>query len=173
MKGPDSEFIFVTGGARSGKSAFAATLVDGMKGTKYYLATARVLDIEMQDRVAKHRLSRGDDWFTLEEPREIARVIEDRRGDGTILLDCITLWLTNLIEDGLADEEIMKEIGVLIDVCRCAGVVVVSNETGSGIVPENSLARRFRDLSGFANQSIAGAADEAYLVVSGLGVRLK
>lgn len=176
-----SKTIFVTGGARSGKSTFAETLALEFSAPLCYLATAQALDAEMDARIIKHRQRRGDVWRTIEEPLLLAGVLTDLDdGYGAVLVDCVTLWLTNLLfkyEDcGDGVEEL-----VLGDVRQLAGllptlsipVIVVSNEVGMGLVPENRLGRLFRDIAGQANQLIAAAADEAWLVASGIPIRLK
>ncbi len=168
-------FVFVTGGARSGKSTFALRFAEAMEGSKVYLATATPLDSEMEERIKRHRDARGKIWSTVEEPRDVVGVIEQRKDSGVILLDCITMWIANLLEEGFDDEEILEEVERFVDLCARADacVVVVSNELGMGIVPENPVARRFRDLCGTINQRIAGRADEVYFVVSGMSLRIK
>lgn len=173
-----SKLIFVTGGARSGKSAFALELANSIGGEKCYLATAQALDSEMEDRIAKHKAERGDDWDCVEEPLEMAKKIAELKGRyDLILFDCLTLWVSNMmLSDQKPEDRGQKtEVENLIDACKASGstVIVVSNEVGLGIVPENALARRFRDLAGTANQLFAKAADEAYFVVSGIPMRLK
>lgn len=171
-------FTFVLGGARSGKSAFAQGLALNSHGPRVYLATAEALDAEMAGRIAEHRLSRGDGWLTIEEPLDLTGRImkmEMELGSGVVLIDCITLWITNLMAAGRADEEILKEVNGLAKACTHipASVVMVSNEVGGGIVPENALARRFRDIAGAANQKLAAAASAAYLLAAGIPLRLK
>lgn len=169
--------IFISGGARSGKSAFAERLAEAGEGPLLYLATATVLDAEMAERIALHQQRRGPRWGLLEEPYDLAgRLPAAAAGCGGVLVDCVTLWLTNLF---LAAEE--DNDRVLAEVERFCAVLpqlkapifLVSNEVGFGIVPENRMARLFRDLAGAANQRLAAAADEAWLVVSGLPLRLK
>jgi adenosylcobinamide kinase / adenosylcobinamide-phosphate guanylyltransferase len=168
---------YITGGARSGKSGFAQSLAERCAGPLLYVATAGIGDIEMAERVRRHRLVRGERWETLEEPLALAdRLPPAARGKGGVLLDCVTLWLSNLLfhhkecEAG-AWPEIERFIAMLPSLS--APLFIVSNEVGSGIVPENRLARQFRDLAGEVNQRLAAAADEAWLVVSGLPLRLK
>lgn len=169
--------VFITGGARSGKSAFAQSLAETAGGPLLYVATATVEDAEMADRVALHRQQRGPRWNLLEEPYDLpGRLPAAATGHGAVLLDCVTLWLTNLF---LAAEEDNER--VLAEVERFCAVLptlpaplyLVSNEVGAGIVPENRMARLFRDLAGGANRRLAAAADEAYLVVAGLPLKLK
>lgn len=180
----NTKLIFVTGGARSGKSAFALELANQIAGRptgsplhirKCYLATAQAFDSEMEDRIAKHKAERGDDWDCAEEPLEVAKKIEELKGRyDLILLDCLTLWLSNLMHES-ETPNLNDSAANLINACKSSEstVIVVSNEVGLGIVPDNALARRFRDLAGTANQLFAKAADEAYFVVSGIPMKLK
>lgn len=169
--------VFVTGGARSGKSRFAQSLAEQREGPLLYVATAAVGDVEMAERIRLHREARGDRWRTLEEPLDLAgKVPEASMRSGGVLVDCVTLWLTNLLfhhgeEKGAVLAEVDRFIGTFPRIT--APLFLVSNELGSGIVPENRLARLFRDLAGEANQRLAAAADEAYLVAAGLPLRLK
>lgn len=172
----DARTVFVTGGARSGKSSFAMREAALAGVRKLYIATAEPLDEEMSDRIARHRKERGDDWDTVEEPLLIDRILRDMGGKfDAIVLDCLTLWVSNMMHRG---EDVAGRTGQLIDVLkdrheRPGHVFIVSNEIGMGIVPDNELARRYRDCAGLVNQRIAGAADEAYLVTSGIPVRIK
>jgi len=168
---------YITGGARSGKSDFAQSLAERCEGTLLYVATAGIGDAEMAERVRRHRAGRGTRWETLEEPLALAdRLPQAAAGKGGVLLDCVTLWLCNLLfhcnerESGVWPE-VERFITLLPSLS--APLFVVSNEVGSGIVPDNRLSRHFRDLAGEVNQRLAAAADEAWLVVSGLPLRLK
>lgn len=171
----DRQIVFVTGGARSGKSRFAQARVEAWGGRLLYIATAEVLDEEMGDRVARHRADRGEHWETLEEPLDLpAALAAAVRYDGA-LLDCLTLWTSNL----LAAHEDAAELWPAVE-AFCAALegfrgrlCLVSNEVGSGIVPDNPLARRFRDEAGRINQEVAARATEAYLMASGFPLRLK
>jgi adenosylcobinamide kinase/adenosylcobinamide-phosphate guanylyltransferase len=176
-----SRTIFITGGARSGKSAFAEKRAEEFKSPFGYLATAQPLDPEMAERVSLHRERRGGLWRTVEEPLLLKQALEENDGTvGVQLVDCVTLWVTNLLfhygEDAPDTEERIME-----DVRSLAGrlltletpVILVSNEVGMGIVPENRLARHFRDIAGRANQALAAAADEVWLVASGIPLKLK
>jgi len=169
--------VYITGGARSGKSAFAQTQAEACPGRLLYLATAGVQDAEMAERVEKHRQTRGERWETLEEPLALAeRLPPAAAGVGAVLFDCVTLWLSNLLlQHGEDEAAIRAAVERLIDLLPAlpAPLFIVSNELGSGIVPANRLARQFRDLAGEVNQRLATAADEAWLVVSGLPLRLK
>jgi adenosylcobinamide kinase / adenosylcobinamide-phosphate guanylyltransferase len=175
-----SKTIFITGGARSGKSRFAEQIAAGYGAPLCYLATAQSLDDEMGQRILKHRQRRGGDWQTIEEPLHLALALAKNDGQfNVILVDCLTLWLSNLLLDEEPDEE--TEARVMDDVQRLAStlrnmatpVIIVSNEVGMGIVPDNRLARIFRDIAGQANQVIAAAASEAWLVSSGIPLKLK
>lgn len=172
-----AKMTFITGGARSGKSRFAQNLTEGCPGPLLYFATAGIRDAEMAERVRRHRQARGERWETLEEPLALAeRLPEAAAGVGGVLLDCVTLWVTNLIfAHGEADAPVLAEVerflALLPDLD--APLYCVSNEVGQGIVPENRLARRFRDLAGEVNQRLAAAAGEVWLVVSGIPVKIK
>ncbi|PLX44572.1 MAG: bifunctional adenosylcobinamide kinase/adenosylcobinamide-phosphate guanylyltransferase [Deltaproteobacteria bacterium] len=172
----EKEVIFFTGGARSGKSAAAQLEAEGLEGQLVYLATAEVRDDEMADRVKKHQLVRGARWSTLEEPLDLAGALRSIGEDkGGVLVDCLTLWTSNLLERHHGDvDSILAMVDEFISELqkRRLNVVVVTNETGSGIVPIEPLARSFRDLAGTINQRVAAVADRAYLVVSGLPLRL-
>lgn len=169
-------FIFVVGGARSGKSSHALSLASAHKALeKVFIATAQAFDAEMSVRIETHRFERGDGWKTIEEPLEVARTVEGLGAGKVIVIDCLTLWLSNLIHSEKDDAKIEEEIAALASAFRDAPSVVigVSNEVGLGLVPENALARRFRDLSGLMNQAMASNADEAWFIASGLPLRLK
>jgi adenosylcobinamide kinase/adenosylcobinamide-phosphate guanylyltransferase len=172
--------VFITGGARSGKSGFAEQMAAGFGAQLCYLATAQALDGEMGQRINKHRQRRGDAWQTIEEPLRLAHVLEANDGIfNVILLDCLTLWISNLLlYEEMGDEtepRIMAEVRRLATILHSmtTPVIIVSNEVGMGIVPENTLARMFRDIAGQTNQIIAAAADEAWLVASGIPLKLK
>jgi adenosylcobinamide kinase / adenosylcobinamide-phosphate guanylyltransferase len=162
----------VIGGARSGKSAFAESLVLGSGRARRYVATAEARDDEMRDRIARHRRERGDGWMTVEAPLQLPEALAQVGRDEVVLLDCATLWLTNHL---LADHDLVAETGKLIAaLTTCvAPVVIVSNETGWGIVPENALARRFRDEQGRLNQRLAQEAGLVVTVIAGLPMVLK
>lgn len=175
-----SKLIFILGGARSGKSAYALELAESIAGERLYIATAEALDKEMAERIKKHKKERGNNWTTIEEPIHVADVIRDNKKHDVILLDCITIWLSNLMsrKSGVRSQKsevIYKNINHLASACRNskANIIVVSNEVGLGIVPDNPLARQFRDIAGYANQKIAAAADEVYFVVSGMAMKMK
>lgn len=169
--------IYVTGGSRSGKSSYAQQMAEQHAGKLLYIAPARVEDDEMVTRIEMHRQARGERWELLEEPLWLAERLPDVAvGRGALLLDCVTLWITNLFFH--FDEKqgpVLAEIDRFIELAWQLDepLYLVSNELGSGIVPENRMARKFRDLAGIVNQRLAAAADEAWLVVSGLPVKLK
>ncbi len=165
--------ILVLGGARSGKSSYAETLAEGWAGRRVYIATAEAHDEEMAARIKAHRTRRGSGWTTLETPLDLPRALSEAASQDTfILIDCLTLWLTNVM---LAQNDCAVAVDDLIGALSSAHgtIVLVSNEVGSGIVPDNALARRFRDVAGTANQAIAGQADEVVLVTAGLPMVLK
>jgi adenosylcobinamide kinase/adenosylcobinamide-phosphate guanylyltransferase len=166
------ELTFIIGGARSGKSAHAERLVTAGPTPWTYIATAQAHDDEMRERIALHRSRRGEGWTTIDAPLDLAGAIEALPGVRPILVDCLTLWLTNHM---LADHDLEVECRRLADVLsRPRGPwFVVSNEVGQGIVPDNALARRFRDAAGRLNQQVAAVADTVLLMVAGLPLKVK
>jgi adenosylcobinamide kinase/adenosylcobinamide-phosphate guanylyltransferase len=180
----------VLGGARSGKSRYAQSLCDS-SSLVIYIATARVEesagDNEMRERIARHRADRPAEWRTVEEPLDLSRAVREAPIEANLLIDCATIWISNLMwefrEEPATEQNnlIFLEIDHLIDnvrrraeKSRTAGeVIIVSNEVGSGLVPEHPVARAFRDLQGFANQRLANAADNVVFIVAGLPLRLK
>lgn len=168
--------IFITGGARSGKSRLAERLAGNFGGSLGYIATGAAGDGEMAQRIARHRQRRGPAWTTIEEPMELAAALRENDGRfAAILVDCITLWLTNLLlayDDSTRCLDRVRELTTLLPQLT-SPIIFVSNEVGMGIVPENRLARQFRDLAGEANEMIAAAADEVHVTFSGLPLRLK
>ncbi len=170
---PSASIEFVLGGARSGKTRFALDLAEASPLSPFYVATGTAFDDEMRDRIARHREERGPQWSTIEEPLELAAVItRDSGADRILLVDCLTLWLNNLM---YADRDLLAATGVLCTaLAESAGpVILVSNEVGLGIVPENALARSFRDAQGRLNQTIARIATRVTFVAAGLPLRLK
>jgi adenosylcobinamide kinase / adenosylcobinamide-phosphate guanylyltransferase len=161
----------VLGGARSGKSRYAESLIAALPPPWTYLATAEAGDTEMAARIATHRARRGPQWQTIEAPRDLAAALKSRQ-TMPVLVDCLTLWLSNLM---LADADIDAEIARLEAALADTGapVVLVANEVGSGIVPDNPLGRRFRDLQGVLNQRMAARADRVVFVVAGLPLAIK
>jgi len=177
-----SQFTLVTGGASSGKSRFAELLAAQAKRPVIYIATAQIWDEEMALRVKKHQLQRPATWRLIEEPLNIRETLFQLKDeDGVILLDCVTLWLTNLLLAGhdLSNGELEPQILTIVkDVARLAQeikpqVFFVTNEVGQGIVPENPLARAYRDLAGRSNQILAHSAEQVYMVVAGLPMEIK
>jgi adenosylcobinamide kinase/adenosylcobinamide-phosphate guanylyltransferase len=170
-----SRLILVTGGARSGKSAFAerkiAEIAPG--GPWRYIATAEALDDEMRDRITHHRARRGAEWRTVEAARDVVGAL--RSSEYAVLLDCITLWISNLMLDGKKDDDILAAADEAVAAARAAGVpvILVTNEVGSGMVPNHPLSRRFRDVAGWVNQRLALACDEVFVIVSGLPLKLR
>lgn len=162
--------ILVTGGARSGKSRIAEARALRLGATVTYIATAQPLDPEMEARIATHRDRRGAEWTTVDAPLDLVAAIDG--SDGVRLVDCLTLWLSNLMLDG---RDLPAETaGLLASLSRArTPVVLVTNEVGAGIVPDNALARAFRDAAGILNQQVAEVADEVILVACGLPLTLK
>lgn len=159
------------GGARSGKSRYAESLVTALPPPWLYVATAEAGDSEMVARIAAHQARRGPSWTTIETPRNVAETL-GTHADTPTLVDCLTLWLSNVM---LADADVDAEIEQLDEALAraAAPIVLVANEVGFGIVPDSALGRRFRDLQGLLNQRIAARADRVVLVVAGLPLTLK
>jgi len=172
----ENHIVLITGGCRSGKSRFALNYGDRHFSKKIFLATSEVLDEEMVRRVEQHKKTRGPDWLTIEEPWQIVEKIGEYTNRGeVILLDCMTLWLSNLMMRWEEDQKITEEVNKLVRALeqRQISFLLVSNEVGMGIVPAAPLARRFRDLAGFTNQRIAAIADKVVFMVSGIPIFLK
>lgn len=171
-----SNSILVTGGARSGKSSFALKWAIRFPPPRFYIATALPLDQEMEERIRRHQTERGEQWATVEEPFDVEQVVSGLSGKaGVVVLDCLTLWVSNLMHLGLSDLEIEQRGLGLCGAIRDLGgaIAVVTNEVGWGVVPENHIGRRFRDLSGRMNQQVAGTVQEVILMVAGIGVPVK
>jgi len=174
---PDSSgrIIFVIGGARSGKSGFALRKASDTPGKKAYIATAQALDREMEERITRHRGERSGEWETFEEPIHIPALIQEITSThDVILLDCLTLWISNLL---LAADELLEkycdEFITMLDGLHRASLCIVANEVGMGIVPDNVLSRQFRDSAGHLNQRVARIASEVYLVAAGIPLKIK
>jgi adenosylcobinamide kinase / adenosylcobinamide-phosphate guanylyltransferase len=169
------QVILITGGARSGKSRYAEQRAAALGERRLYVATAQSKDEEMKQRIAMHRKRRGGAWITVEEPVELsAALLEQRDKIDCALVDCLTLWLSNLLlrrDAEYAEEKIRQLVETLPSLDF--HVVLVTNEVGSGIVPDNALARQFRDLAGWANQQLAAIASEVVLTVAGLPMTVK
>ncbi len=177
-----SKIILITGGARSGKSRFAEELARKSGKSVAYLATAEALDQEMTERIAKHKSQRPSHWLTLEEPIQIDRSIAALNGNADlILLDCLTLWVSNLIHqkpDYCAQEVEQAGRNLIIQSMQTVRknnktLIFVSNEVGMGIIPDNPLNRVFSDMTGRINQIVSAEADEVYFMVSGIPLKVK
>ena len=165
--------IFVLGGARSGKTSYALHEAWKRPGNRHVMiATAQAHDTEMAERIARHRAERGEGWTTVEAPLDLAGAVAGLGAGDVAVVDCLTLWLTNHL---LAEADLGQQVAELTRALAAspAALYVVSNEVGQGIVPDNALARRFRDEAGWMNQAMAAAADRAVMVVAGLPVVLK
>ncbi|RIH86274.1 bifunctional adenosylcobinamide kinase/adenosylcobinamide-phosphate guanylyltransferase [Calidithermus roseus] len=175
----EARLILVTGGARAGKSAFAQEEARRLgDGRVSFIATAQALDEEMKERIAAHRAERPREWQTLEEPLNVPAALRQARHE-VVLLDCLSLWVSNLLlrePDPVESSQALRPyVEELLDARRETGkrLLVVTNEVGMGIVPENALARRYRDLLGWANARLAHEAGAVYLMVAGLPLKLK
>lgn len=170
---PFGRSLFVIGGARSGKSRHAQRLAEACGEPCVFIATAQAFDDEMTDRIARHRADRDDHWRTVEAPIDLPDAIGEAGARGGVLLvDCLTLWASNLL---LADRDASAATDTLLAAIAAtpARIVLVANEVGLGIVPDNALARAFRDSAGIINQRVAAAVERVDLIVAGLPLRLK
>jgi adenosylcobinamide kinase/adenosylcobinamide-phosphate guanylyltransferase len=169
--------MLVLGGCRSGKSAYAEMVAAKKYQRKYFVATLeRSDDPEMQHRITLHQNTRRDDWETIEEPLDIVDVLKVQQHQADVfVVDCITMWITNMVCKGMGDDAIEDEVHRLADVLSDvrADVLFVANEVGLGIVPESSLGRRFRDLAGWTNQQLAKVCDDVVFMAAGLPLYLK
>ena len=170
MRQTFSRMTLVLGGARSGKSAYAEGLVEAAPAPWLYLATAEAFDDEMRARIALHRERRSENWVTRDAPIDLPRAVAGAQGP--VLVDCLTLWMTNLI---LSDADVPDAVAALLDACANAPgpIILVGNEVGLGIVPDNALARRFRDEAGRLHQRLAAQADRVIFMVAGLPMTVK
>ena len=169
----------VLGGARSGKSRYAQSLCR-RRDDVVFIATATASgDPEMRRRIERHRSERPASWTTVEAPFELAEAVRNAPAGALVLVDCVTLWLSNLshrhraLMPGVREKRILGEVGAFAEVCRSHDVIAVSNEVGGGIVPETSVGREFRDLQGLANQRLAAEASRVVLMVAGLPMTVK
>ncbi|OWV77960.1 adenosylcobinamide kinase/adenosylcobinamide phosphate guanyltransferase [Rhizobium sp. R634] len=168
-----SNSTLVLGGARSGKSRFAENLITSSGLERHYIATGRAWDDEMQARIDQHKADRGGSWTTHEEPLDLAERLKAIDGAGrAIIVDCLTLWLTNLMMEGRDIALQAAALAAWLPQAK-AKLVIVSNEVGLGIVPENRMAREFRDHAGRLHQMIAAKADEVYFIAAGLPLKMK
>ncbi len=168
-----STSLLVLGGARSGKSRYAQQRAEALHGHHVFIATAQAWDVEMRDRVTRHQADRGAIWLTVETPLELSAEIERWQGSGAVLLvDCLTLWATNLL---LGEHDIdAATSGLCREIALFDGtIILVANEVGLGIVPDNALARAFRDVAGTINQAVAQTVHEVVFVAAGLPLKLK
>jgi adenosylcobinamide kinase/adenosylcobinamide-phosphate guanylyltransferase len=169
------QLILVGGGARSGKSDLALALARRLGPRRLFLATAQAGDDEMRERILRHRCSRGDDFRTREEPLALVEVLRQPADEDVVVIDCLTLWLANLLLAGRDPEAVLRCVEELAEVLRQrpSHAIIVTNEVGLGLVPETPLGRTFRDVAGFAHQRLAAAADQVYFGALGIMLRLK
>jgi adenosylcobinamide kinase/adenosylcobinamide-phosphate guanylyltransferase len=168
--------ILITGGARSGKSSYALKLADKVPGRAFFVATAQPLDDEMRERIAHHRTARSARFQTVEEPIALSAAIRQLEGRADlVIVDCLTLWISNLLGATLPENVITDSVEELTETLRSVALrsIIVTGEVGSGIVPENPLARRFRDLLGWTNQRVAAVVDTVIMMVAGFPLRAK
>jgi adenosylcobinamide kinase / adenosylcobinamide-phosphate guanylyltransferase len=167
-------YTFLVGGARSGKSTLAVRLASAFDGPVVVVATAEARDDDMAERIRAHRASRPADWEVVVAPLGLLGAIEGVREDANVVLDCLTLWVSNALENGAADDDVEGEARKIASALasRTPPSVVVSNEVGLGIVPANALARRYRDVLGRVNASLAAEAGRSFFVVAGRGLPL-
>lgn len=179
---PHSSLTLITGGARSGKSSFAQRLVESMSGPRIFIATCPMIDDETAQRISRHKQERaGRGWTTIEEERNLARAVSNADPSAVLLVDCLTLWINNLLYESerlnrlIGESEMVEHCDEVLRSCRNreGAVVLVTNEVGLGIVPANSQARLYRDLVGRSNQHIAAHADEVFLLTAGIPLALK
>jgi adenosylcobinamide kinase/adenosylcobinamide-phosphate guanylyltransferase len=167
--------VVLIGGARAGKSVLAVERASRWQGPVAYVATAEALDDEMRARIARHRAERPQTWTTVEEPLELRQKLESLHAETYAVVDCLTLWVSNLLERSQTEQAIVAEASAVAEVCatRAAPVVVVSNEVGLGIVPATPAGRSFRDVLGSVNKAFVARANDAFLVVAGGTLRLE
>lgn len=170
-----SKIILIGGGVRCGKSAFAVDYARQIGATRGFVATAQAYDDDMRARIAAHRLERGDDFSTLEAPLLLTQALSALQYCDVIVVDCLTLWLSNLLLSELSQAEIAERVRALVDTLHqlAPSVLLVTNEVGMGVVPESALGRAFRDVCGRAHQVLGRAADEIYFAALGQLLRIK
>jgi adenosylcobinamide kinase/adenosylcobinamide-phosphate guanylyltransferase len=176
----DKKIILLLGGARSGKSTYAQELAEQHGGNVLFVATAEALDDEMRSRIEAHKKARPQEWLTLEAPYNIGASLETQPGEfDIVLIDCITLLVSNLLGSGTdvpaIEKRVQDEITQIVDRAHVMDktFIIVSNEVGTGLVPANELGRLYRDLLGKANQLLAQNADEVYLMIAGIPMKVK
>jgi adenosylcobinamide kinase/adenosylcobinamide-phosphate guanylyltransferase len=172
-----AEITLITGGTRSGKSRLAQTVAGTRKGKKIFVATACAFDEEMKDRIQRHREERGERFITIEEPYDPGIAIKNlSEVPSVIIIDCLTVWMGNMLHvfdnKQVEIDEKVKNLFSVLDFPPC-DLVIVTNETGMGIVPDNTLARKFRDFAGEINRMVSGKADNVYLCVCGIPITVK
>ena len=170
-----NHLVLVGGGARSGKSSFAIAKALALGKRRVFVATAQALDLEMQARIDRHVRERGDSFATIEAPLDLAGAVATLRGIDVAVIDCLTLWLSNLLVSGRDENEIDADVTSLMRVLSVApfNVILVTNEVGMGVVPESPLGRLFRDVTGRVHQRIAARATDIYFAAMGCIVRLR
>jgi adenosylcobinamide kinase/adenosylcobinamide-phosphate guanylyltransferase len=172
----EKQFTFILGGARSGKSTHALRLATAYQQDVLFLATAEPFDGEMAEKIGRHRAERPVTWRTLEEPRAVARALAAAQPAPVVMLDCVTLWVSNLLlAEGATWESAVAELDALLAWYRAAQshLIVVSNEVGLGLVPPDAVSRVYREWLGWFNQRFAAQADRVYLMVAGLAIDVK
>lgn len=171
----EGKLILIGGGVRSGKSEFALQRARELGERRAYLATAEGFDDEMEDRIERHREERGDDFHTIEEHLTVPRAIENNSSYDVIVLDCLTIWISNMLLLEQGQEDILQEVTKLAEMPGRLGfnLIIVTNEVGMGVVPDTALGRVFRDICGFAHQNLSRRADEVYFAAMGSMLRLK
>ena len=170
------KLIFITGGAKSGKSSLALKLAKEIEKEKVFIETRLAQDEEMQERNRRHRVDRPATWRTVEPGHDLVSALEKEvKTDIVLVIDCLTPYVSLLLKRGVEEEEIEKQVGDVVSVISRgkATAILVSNEIGGGLVPENKLGRDFRDMAGICNQIVAAGAQEVYLTVSGIALRIK
>lgn len=171
---PQWRLTLVVGGAKSGKSRFAQQLAETLPAPRFYVATGEARDVEMEARIRRHQQDRGPSWQTVEEPLALGQALREADGrGGVILVDCLTMWLSNLLAQGEAALHRERQMLLAVLPKLMTPIILVSNEVGWGIVPANPLARRFRDEAGLLHQELAQRAEQVVLVVCGLPLWLK
>jgi adenosylcobinamide kinase/adenosylcobinamide-phosphate guanylyltransferase len=177
-----NKILYISGGSRSGKSRYAEQRAEILTGKRSYIATCPIIDAEMDGRIALHQQRReGKGWLTVEEPLDLAQALMDTADSAVVLVDCLTLWINNLLYEAecldqtLSEEQIVRCCQQVIEACKDGDrtIIFVTNELGMGIVPADAISRLYRDLVGRCNQTLAAQADEVVLMVSGLPLFLK